>query len=51
MKAPTQAPSPRESSSRARSNPLRSKLETDPMRPELILTVRGAGYKMRDTPS
>jgi DNA-binding response OmpR family regulator len=31
-------------------NRLRSKLETDPMRPELILTVRGAGYKMRDVP-
>jgi DNA-binding response OmpR family regulator len=31
-------------------NRLRAKLETDPMRPELILTVRGAGYKMRETP-
>jgi DNA-binding response OmpR family regulator len=31
-------------------NRLRSKLETDPMRPELILTVRGAGYKMREAP-
>ena len=31
-------------------NRLRAKLETDPMRPELILTVRGAGYKMRDQP-
>ena len=31
-------------------NRLRAKLETDPMRPELILTVRGAGYKMRDAP-
>ena len=31
-------------------NRLRSKLEADPMRPELILTVRGAGYKMRDVP-
>ena len=31
-------------------NRLRAKLETDPMRPELILTVRGAGYKMRDSP-
>ena len=31
-------------------NRLRNKLETDPMRPELILTVRGAGYKMRDAP-
>ena len=29
-------------------NRLRAKLETDPLRPELILTVRGAGYKMRD---
>ena len=29
-------------------NRLRAKLEADPMRPELILTVRGAGYKMRD---
>src|SRR5918911_2019070 len=28
-------------------NRLRSKLEADPMRPEMILTVRGAGYKMR----
>ena len=32
-------------------NRLRAKLEADPMRPELILTVRGAGYKMRDSPS
>ena len=31
-------------------NRLRNKLEVDPMRPELILTVRGAGYKMRDSP-
>jgi DNA-binding response OmpR family regulator len=31
-------------------NRLRAKLETDPMRPELILTVRGAGYKIRDQP-
>ena len=31
-------------------NRLRAKLEADPMRPELILTVRGAGYKMRDSP-
>ena len=30
-------------------NRLRGKLEADPMRPELILTVRGAGYKFRDT--
>ena len=29
-------------------NRLRAKLEADPMRPEMILTVRGAGYKMRD---
>ena len=29
-------------------NRLRAKLEADPMRPELILTVRGAGYKLRD---
>ncbi|MEP6738739.1 MAG: response regulator transcription factor [Caldimonas sp.] len=31
-------------------NRLRAKLEADPMRPEMILTVRGAGYKMRDMP-
>ncbi|MEO6361975.1 MAG: response regulator transcription factor [Caldimonas sp.] len=31
-------------------NRLRAKLEADPMRPEMILTVRGAGYKMRDSP-
>ncbi len=31
-------------------NRLRSKLEADPMRPQLILTVRGAGYKMREAP-
>jgi len=31
-------------------NRLRAKLEADPMRPRLILTVRGAGYKMRDVP-
>jgi DNA-binding response OmpR family regulator len=30
-------------------NRLRAKLEADPLRPELILTVRGAGYKMRET--
>ena len=29
-------------------NRLRAKLEADPMRPQLILTARGAGYKMRD---
>jgi DNA-binding response OmpR family regulator len=31
-------------------NRLRGKLEADPMRPQLILTVRGAGYKMREPP-
>ena len=31
-------------------NRLRAKLEADPMRPAVILTVRGAGYKMRDAP-
>jgi DNA-binding response OmpR family regulator len=31
-------------------NRLRAKLEADPMRPEMILTVRGAGYKMRGAP-
>ncbi|MDE1950169.1 MAG: response regulator transcription factor [Burkholderiales bacterium] len=31
-------------------NRLRAKIEADPMAPRLILTVRGAGYKMRDTP-
>jgi DNA-binding response OmpR family regulator len=31
-------------------NRLRAKLEADPMRPEFILTVRGAGYKMREAP-
>ena len=29
-------------------NRLRNKLEADPMRPRIILTVRGAGYKMRE---
>ncbi|MDP9044098.1 MAG: response regulator transcription factor [Pseudomonadota bacterium] len=29
-------------------NRLRAKLEADPMHPALILTARGAGYKMRD---
>ena len=29
-------------------NRLRAKLEVDPLHPQLILTVRGAGYKMRD---
>jgi DNA-binding response OmpR family regulator len=31
-------------------NRLRAKLEQDPMQPRYILTVRGAGYKMRDVP-
>jgi DNA-binding response OmpR family regulator len=31
-------------------NRLRAKLEEDPMNPRFILTVRGAGYKMRDAP-
>ena len=31
-------------------NRLRAKLEADPLRPQVILTVRGAGYKMRDAP-
>ena len=31
-------------------NRLRSKVERDPMNPRFILTVRGAGYKMRDAP-
>lgn len=31
-------------------NRLRAKVEDDPMHPELILTVRGAGYKMREAP-
>ncbi len=31
-------------------NRLRAKLEPDPMAPQMILTVRGAGYKMRDAP-
>ena len=31
-------------------NRLRAKLENDPLRPEYILTVRGAGYKMREAP-
>lgn len=31
-------------------NRLRAKIEADPMRPEFILTVRGAGYKMREPP-
>ena len=32
-------------------NRLRAKLEADPMSPALILTARGAGYKMRDSPA
>jgi len=31
-------------------NRLRAKLEADPMHPAVILTARGAGYKMRDAP-
>ena len=31
-------------------NRLRAKLEPDPMAPHIILTVRGAGYKMREAP-
>jgi DNA-binding response OmpR family regulator len=31
-------------------NRLRAKVEQDPMQPRFILTVRGAGYKMRDEP-
>jgi DNA-binding response OmpR family regulator len=31
-------------------NRLRAKVEADPMAPRLILTVRGAGYKMCDVP-
>jgi DNA-binding response OmpR family regulator len=31
-------------------NRLRAKLEADPLRPQMILTVRGAGYKMREAP-
>ena len=31
-------------------NRLRAKMERDPMRPEYILTLRGAGYKMREPP-
>ena len=32
-------------------NRLRAKLEVDPMRPQLILTVRGVGYKLREAPT
>ncbi len=31
-------------------NRLRAKLEAEPLRPQMILTVRGAGYKMREAP-
>ncbi len=31
-------------------NRLRAKVEQDPLQPRFILTVRGAGYKMRDVP-
>jgi DNA-binding response OmpR family regulator len=31
-------------------NRLRAKLEADPLKPQIILTVRGAGYKMREVP-
>ena len=31
-------------------NRLRAKVEADPMHPQVILTVRGAGYRMRDAP-
>ena len=31
-------------------NRLRAKIEADPMAPRIILTARGAGYKMRDVP-
>jgi DNA-binding response OmpR family regulator len=31
-------------------NRVRAKIETDPMNPRFVLTVRGAGYKMRDAP-
>jgi DNA-binding response OmpR family regulator len=32
-------------------NRLRAKVELDPLQPRFILTVRGAGYKMRDAPA
>ena len=32
-------------------NRLRAKLEPDPLHPQLILTVRGAGYKIREAPA
>ncbi len=31
-------------------NRLRAKIESDPLHPQIILTVRGAGYKMREAP-
>ncbi len=31
-------------------NRLRAKIEADAMHPQLVLTVRGAGYKMREAP-
>ncbi len=31
-------------------NRLRAKLEADPMKPQLVLTMRGAGYKLREAP-
>ncbi len=32
-------------------NRLRAKLEADPLNPEIILTLRGAGYRMREAPA
>ena len=32
-------------------NRLRAKIEPDPLHPQIILTVRGAGYKMREAPA
>jgi DNA-binding response OmpR family regulator len=31
-------------------NRLRKKLETDPKNPHYVLTVRGVGYKLNETP-
>jgi DNA-binding response OmpR family regulator len=31
-------------------NRLRAKLESDPMKPQFVLTMRGAGYRFRDAP-